>query len=122
MMGPSPSFSGNSALATHQPAQLTLDGGEVTHPPSRHRSPLSEGDLIVLALLGQGAEVGTAEAGVEIHRLHGCVPEGRRWDSWTGDRSLGCCPYASSAGYRALKRLEQNGLAAQGTNRHWTVQ
>jgi hypothetical protein len=95
--------------------QLTLDGGEVLHPPrTRRRRAVGEVGATLLALLQERGPQRPVDAGVVVHRLRGgCPDHGSRWGHWTGQRSTACCPYAAVDGYSALRSLEGRGLVGR---------
>lgn len=94
--------------------QLSLLGGaEIEHPPPAHRRvmPLDSLAISVLDTIKERRGMRAVEVGAIVHRLRGaCVLSGIRYDRWTGNRSIGCCPYAASDGFLLLKRLEARGL------------
>lgn len=96
-----------------QAKQLTIYGLEEDHPPKADRRlPLGDISRAVLLELIRQPGLRAVDAGVIVHRLRGgCPAAGARYTGWTGKRSRGCCPYASSDGYAVLVRLELRTLA-----------
>lgn len=109
----------HSSSLVRVPRQLTLDGGEVPHPPKRHQRALSEAAAAALAVLEERGAQKAVDVGRGLHKRTGCVLEGPRWNRWKGSRSTACCPYASSHGYNALHQLEERDLAARLEDGRW---
>lgn len=94
--------------------QLTMDGGSVAveSVPSTRRVPLSAVQRAIIRHADQNDGIRPVEAGLILHRDRpkNHVTGSAAANRWHGtSRAVGCCPWASSDGHEALKRLERRG-------------
>lgn len=95
--------------------QLDIYGGEVTIPTSMSRWHPTQAQSLLLRLARREEGVTALQAGVVLHGRRrslgiGTCGAGARG---YGPTRKGCCPYASSDGWDALKRLKQRGVVEQ---------
>ena len=99
--------------------QLTIDGREVSHPPStgdlRHHPRLTLLQLGILAHVQDHGFITSTEAGMLAHRFRGScgTPGAHRWQPlryYGGEgTSEACCGLAATDGSAACSRLARRG-------------
>lgn len=99
--------------------QLTIDGREV--PINQCQIGFTE---LQRRIIRQARKTGitTLEAGLMAHQKRGrCAQTGIKWDTWTG-RGRQCCPYCSTDGAQALKRLVNRGVLKKISKGTYTLE
>lgn len=105
-------------------SQLGLLGGEtpLDQVPSTRSRPLGAHQKEILRYARQHDGIRPVEAGRILHaeRPGHHVTHSAAAGRWKGtERAIGCCPWASSDGYEALKRLRDRGYIAKGEDGRW---
>lgn len=102
-------------MSSKPPAQLTLDGRETRHPPARpvKPRPLSDGQQRIISVIKRRGQIRSVEAGVILHQMRGHCAFNTRPHNWPM-RGQACCPYASSDGLAACKRMLERGIIIRG--------
>ena len=104
-------------------SQLTLDGGEVPHPPPRwHARTEAQRDVLDLATRPEGVKAWEAGRILHEQRDSGCCWIGAKADRCKATKRMkACCPYGASDGADAIKRLAARGLLQRGPDRAWRL-
>lgn len=105
-------------------AQLTVDGGEIEHPPeiprARPERPLNDVQQAVMRLFATQEIVRSVEAGTIVHRTRDHCGFHGPFQEPLEDR-LSCCGFAGKDGLAVLNRLLKRGLVRRVENGKWTA-